>query len=165
MKTREPRRKVMIPARFKAASGWRDACILNVSSRGAMVYAPDLPSRGEIVELRRGQLTIMARVMWRTGGRCGVKTQELISVDQLLADPEAENSVSSQPSMGMRVDRRVRQRNAAEAHDASRRRGRLIEYGFIGALVMLAAGVLVQAVASTFSRPLAATEAALVSAQ
>jgi hypothetical protein len=54
MKTREPRRKVLVGARIRHGLKWDDIRILNVSSRGLCLHSRDAPPRGIYVKLRRG---------------------------------------------------------------------------------------------------------------
>ena len=81
---RELRRRVIVPARLHSSSGWTDACILNVSSRGLMIHSALAGPQGSIVELRRGPHAIVACVVWRDGARVGLKTEERLAVEDLI---------------------------------------------------------------------------------
>jgi hypothetical protein len=125
---------VMVRARMRALSGWSDTCILNVSSRGLMINGT-APVRGDTVELWHGEHVIVATVMWRKGTRAGLRAEDRIPVDDLLAmskSPSLQLTAGSWPE----VDRR----KAARTHEESRVRSRLIE--FCGAAAVAAgAGV------------------------
>ena len=82
---RELRRRVIMPARLHSSSGWTDACILNVSSRGLMIHSARAGPQGSIVELRRGPHAIVACVVWRDGARVGLKTEERLAVEDLIS--------------------------------------------------------------------------------
>ena len=53
------RRRVLLPARMRTSAGWSDACILNVSSRGALIHAKRPITQGSVVELRHGDHVIV----------------------------------------------------------------------------------------------------------
>ena len=74
MTAREPRLKVLVRARIKAGATWHDACILNISSRGMLMQAGVPPVRGSYLEIRRGPVLVVARVMWTKQHRFGVKS-------------------------------------------------------------------------------------------
>ena len=83
-KNREWRRSVLVKARIKSADGWRDASILNVSSRGLMIYSACCSNPGNEVELRGGDQVIRARVMWRKGQRAGLRTDSVLPVIDII---------------------------------------------------------------------------------
>src|SRR5688500_3432601 len=72
-RNREWRRCVRVKARIKSSDGWRDASILNVSSRGLMIHSSCCSNPGGEVELRGGDQIIRARVVWRKGDRAGLR--------------------------------------------------------------------------------------------
>jgi len=78
MRPREDRRRVMISSRLRCGIQWRDAVIVNVSSRGVGLSAGSPPDPGSYVEIRRGAYLIVARVIWVNGVRFGVRTQDCV---------------------------------------------------------------------------------------
>ncbi len=74
MKQREARQPVAVPARLRVATGWQDATILNMSTRGIMFRCTFPMERGHYLELRRGGHVIVAQVMWGRDGRYAAKT-------------------------------------------------------------------------------------------
>ena len=87
---RELRRRVMLRARMRAPSGWSDACILNVSSRGLMINAPAAwATQGSTIELWHGEHVIVGTIVWRKGTRAGLQSDECIPVDAILADGQS----------------------------------------------------------------------------
>ena len=157
MKPREPRQKVLVRARIKADAGWHDGCILNVSSRGLLLQAADPPAKGSYLEIRRGALVIVARVMWSKSHRFGVKSQDELPIDAIIRDVEV-------PAMGdgVRVgERRQAARPMLPTATRSRHQGRMIEYGFAIALAMAAAGFVASEVYGVLSSPVEAVTAAL----
>lgn len=157
MKPREPRHKVLVRARMKVGTGWHDSCILNISSRGMLMQTADPPARGSYLEVRRGALVIVARVMWANGHRFGVKSQDVLPIDAIVRDVEV-------PVVGdgVRVgERRQAVRPILSMATRSRHRGRAIEFGFVIALALSAAGFAASEVHALLSAPAEAVTAAL----
>ena len=160
MKPREPRKKVMIKARMRVGAAWRDACILDLSSRGLMIQANDPPPGGSYLELRRGRHVIIARVMWTRDRRAGLRAQDALPTEAIIAEPDH----SAGPPIVAGSERRTAP--AARAvrptdHEHSRWQSRAWEFAsvvFVGAAF---ATVAYGAVASALERPLASVENAL----
>src|SRR3954466_7284207 len=88
-KPRELRRRVVLPARMRIGSAWSDACILNISTRGLLIHTSSaMPSSG-VVELRRGEHVIVARVAWREGSRAGLCAEERVPVEEIMTLSQA----------------------------------------------------------------------------
>jgi len=149
---RELRRRVVVPARLRHGSSWSDACILNVSSRGLMIHTGRPIVRGMEVELRRGASVILARVVWRDGGRAGLRSEDRVPIEDIV-------TLGQSPALQLTAtgDRRKRPR----LDDHSRLQGRAIEFG--GVLVIAASLALAgfTMVGAAFARPLAAVTSAL----
>lgn len=154
---RELRRRVVLPARLRSGAQWSDACILNISSRGLMIQAGRAGPEGTLVELRRGNLVIIAHVVWRDGARAGLATDDRLPVDEILSIGQS-SALQLVASNGALIDRRKRPRQ--EAGDA-RLRGRALEFLGVGAIaILLSLGVWLLA-KQAFAEPLARIEAAL----
>ena len=154
---RELRRRVMLRARLRAMSGWSDACILNVSSRGLMINAPSaLAAQGSTIELWHGDRVIVATVVWRKGSRAGLQAEDRVPVDEILAisqSPALQLTAGSWPDVERRRNPRM--------HDNGRPRARLVE--FAGS-VAIACGLALSAfvfVEHAFVGPLQHIQAAL----
>jgi hypothetical protein len=144
-----------MPARLRSGSGWTDACILNISSRGLLIHSARAGPLGSTVELRRGDYVIVARVMWRDGARSGLLSAERLPVEEILTLSHGL-SLQLTANDGKSVDRRQERR-----HDESRRRGRGLEFWGIsvfGAALAVATFSMVQ---QALSRPMAMIQAAL----
>ncbi|MEO8142433.1 MAG: hypothetical protein ABI617_07225 [Sphingomicrobium sp.] len=121
---------------MKAGPVWQDTCILNISSRGMLMQAADPPVSGSYLEIRRGALVIVARVMWTKTHRFGVKTQDTLPIDAIVRNIEL-----AVVGEGMRIgQRRQAGRVSLSTATRSRHQGRAIEYGFAVALAMAVAG-------------------------
>lgn len=102
---REWRRCVRVRARINSPAGWRDASILNVSSRGLMIAAPACSDPGTWVELRGGDQVIVARVVWRKGQRAGLRSDgvlPLMDIISLTERPDAKGEGRPAPVLTCR---------------------------------------------------------------
>lgn len=157
MKPREPRHKVLVRARINAGAGWHDGCILNVSSHGLLLQADDPPAKGSYLEIRRGALVIVARVVWTKNHRFGVKAQDELPIDAIAHNVEV-------PVMGKGVrvgERRRAARTQLPAATRSRHQGRAMEYVFVVSLAVVAARFAASEVHALLSAPVDAMAAAL----
>jgi hypothetical protein len=157
MKNREPRRPVVLKARLRDSAGWRDACILNLSSSGLMIHTDSAPQRGSILEVRRGDHVIVAQVMWSSDRRAGLKAQHAIAIEALASSaPAPECALSG----GGRVDRRAKPRRD-DAHQASRERGRAMQFGSLAVSALAGAALAAAAVTSLLDASMAQVAAVL----
>jgi hypothetical protein len=84
-KSRELRRRVMLPARVLDGAGWSNACILNISSRGMLLHAKSAAPKGSCIELTHGHYVITARVVWRSGAKLGLAAEARLPIEDLAA--------------------------------------------------------------------------------
>ena len=117
LRPREPRTSVLVPCRLNHGSHWIDGCVHNVSSRGMLLAADDAPDTGAYIDIRRGTLVIIARVMWRKGRFFGVRTQDRIDVSTLVNEPRRNRPPVAD---GTPAERRSTARLAAEGRAARR---------------------------------------------
>lgn len=147
----------MLRARMRALCGWSDACILNVSSRGLMINAPATSAKqGSTIELWHGDRVIVATVMWRSGSRAGLQTDDRLPVEDILA-LSTTNSLQLTAAPWPAADRRKKPRK----DEGSRVRGRRMEFVatlLIGASLAGGAAFMVQ---EALARPLDVVRAAL----
>lgn len=133
---REWRRCVRVSARINSPAGWRDASILNVSSRGLMIAAPSCSDPGTMVELRGGDQLIVARVVWRKGQRAGLRADGVLPVMDIISLTEKPATKSGDRPGPVPVCRRARPRD--EQHIA--RWPKLLELASVvgtGALIVV----------------------------
>jgi hypothetical protein len=155
---REPRQATATPARLNSDGRWQNVCIRNISSRGLMVELQNPPPRGHYLEVRRGGHVIVGRVVWATGYRAGIVTQERLDVAAVLAEanvPPRRPKVDGQP-----IERRRAPRQQ-ERHERSRIVGRFIEYGGFLLLGAVGAVVAMDMARAALDRPLHEVEQAL----
>ena len=144
---------------MKSGDGWHDACILDLSRRGAGLQAATAPRRGTYVEVRRGFHVIVARVVWSRGHRFGVATQDDLPVDSIAAD-RAPSSRTHQFE-GRAADRRLLPRAVPDRAEASRgwsQRLQFLSAVMGGAVAAMIAGAEVR---DALAAPLAEVRSAL----
>ena len=149
----------MIKARMRVGAAWNDVCILDISPRGLAMQAAAPPPRGTYLEVRRGDHEILARVVWVNRHRFGVRTQDVLAIEQIVSRPDlsAPTPCADEPI----AERRGSQRSAAERHEASRLLSRAMEFAFLSVFAASAAVVTFSAAAEALHRPLAKASAAL----
>jgi hypothetical protein len=158
-KPRELRTSVVLAARIRADTGWGDACILNVSSRGLLITSSRVGGEGSTVELRHGAHAIVARVVWRKGTRAGLRTSERVPFEDIVTLSRASALRLTAPQWPG-TDRRKQPRPTERLH-ASRQRSRMIEFASIAVIGISLAATLFSMVETAFARPLAMVQAAL----
>ena len=158
-RSRELRRRVVLPARVRTPVGWSDACILNVSSRGLLIHSRGTAETGTMIELHHRNHAIVARVMWRDGARTGLRSEDRVPVEEIMILGQAHNvtlTAVEQPG----AERRRAPRHEVQ-HEESRARGRTIEFaGALAIAAVLASGMLAM-VETALARPLASIGAVL----
>jgi hypothetical protein len=146
----------MLRTRLRAPSGWTDACILNVSSRGLMINAGAGPAEGSTIELWHGEHLIVATVVWRNGAKAGLQAEERVPIEEILAmgrAPALRLTAGEWP----RIDRRKKSRAAPD----SRVRGRAIEFAGIAVIAASLAFGALSMIEAAFARPLVYVHSAL----
>jgi hypothetical protein len=153
VKQREPRRKVMLRARMRCGADWDDVLIHNMSSRGLLATADTPCPRGTVIEIRRIHHVIIGRVVWQKGAYFGVRTQDRIDIDGILAaKPPTDKPAPSQD------DRRAADRPSASIADRearSRYVARMVQFAVMIAVVGTAALLMASEIGSVLSRPFA----------
>jgi len=153
---RELRRRVVLPARMRTESSWSDACILNISSRGLMIHVGRGAPQADMVELRRGEHVIVARVVWRDGSRAGLHSDDRLPVEEIL-------SLSQAPALQLTAARPFveRRRQPRREHERSRWRARWFEFAGVAVVGASFAATLFSMIESALAKPMDAVRAAL----
>lgn len=76
----EPRVRAMVRARMTDNAGQRDVCLVDISTRGLLATTAQPPTRGEIVEIKVGNSSIVGQVRWASDRRFGLALRERVSV-------------------------------------------------------------------------------------
>lgn len=139
VKQREPRRQVLVKARMRVGSDWRDVSIRNVSSRGMMLASDEPPPPGAYIEIRKTFMTIVARAVWARDGFFGIRTQDDVDFDELMENAKGPPA-GWKPGMDRRTADRAAQHRPAEKAGRGRQFARAFQFAAItGAVVGLAA--------------------------
>jgi PilZ domain-containing protein len=154
-KSRELRRRVVLPARMRFGASWSDACILNLSSRGLLIHTSRPAPTGSQIELRRGEHIIVARVVWRDGAKAGLRAEDRVPVEEIVTLGQSQ---AFQITAGRAP---VERRKYPRPEDQHRLRGKAIEFASVVAIGASLAGGAAMLVEQAFARPLAMVEAAL----
>jgi hypothetical protein len=117
----------MLLTRMRAGGSWSNATILNLSSRGLMVDATAGALQADKVELWHGEHFIVATVIWRRAMRAGLRAENPIPVDSLMALSQTPSLQLSETPQWPQVERRRRPR----AGEDSRFQARAFEFGSI----------------------------------
>jgi len=161
LKPREERRKVLVRARMRVGGAWHDACIVNVASRGLGLQAARPPQRGDYVEICRGVHVVIGQVVWRSDRRFGVRTQRTIPICSLINEPDRSALLAQSALVGRPLpERRLTPRDSFAA-EASRHRGRAMQFAMIALGTACVASFLGAAAHDALARPLAAVNSAL----
>jgi len=145
----------MLQARLRSASGWSDACILNISSGGMLIFSKGEAEPGSRVEIRRSGSLVIARVAWRENQRMGLSSDGPIQVAEIISPETAMAAADFAVDLDKVGAKRVRR--PAE----SRTRGRRWE--FVSAVVIgsLMAVIAAQSVWDSLAAPLDSVRTAL----
>ncbi|WP_416222237.1 PilZ domain-containing protein [Sphingomonas sp. LY160] len=156
MKPREPRTKVLIKARMRSGSAWRDIYLLDMSRRGALVQAAAPPPTGSYIEVRRGSRLIVARVVWADNQRFGVFAQDPIAINDFIQDPDGLRDQDCVTRRAHPSERRASPRppTAVDRHDRSRQIGRSVEFFGVLGLVLGLGGAIFQSLQSALIVPM-----------
>jgi hypothetical protein len=139
---------------MRTAAGWSDACILNVSSRGALIHSKRPITEGSAIELRHGDQVIFGRIVWHEGAKAGVQSDHRIPVEHILSLADAPALMLAAPVRG---DRRRRPRT----HEQSRQQSRLMEFAGVVIITVAFSSAAFALVGEAFARPLAQVRDAL----
>lgn len=66
-----------------------------MSNKGLLISCKNPPAIGTYVDIRRGTLVIIGRVVWKGGSRFGVQTQDPVSIAALVNEPVLKSRPSA----------------------------------------------------------------------
>ena len=160
---REERRTIMLQARLRADDGWCEATIANVSPRGVMIRCASPPERSNVVEIRHRGLCIVGRVMWSRGSRCGIRTQDPIDIDSLLAKSPITTTKKTTAEWRAVSPQRAKayRPSLAVQSDASKQTARFLDWIVIATAGAVAAAMVASAADSFLGAPLSRASDAL----
>lgn len=154
LKPREARQSVVFTVRIRQDSGWTDACIRNISSRGLKLEMKSPPPKGSFIEIRRGSLVIVGQVRWSEPNCCGLRTQDRITVAQLQR-AQAEAAAASKESGYSERRATVRVLTPEEIAERSRMKSALFQRVILIAAVVVGAIILATSMFDVMQKPMA----------
>lgn len=92
----EPREEVALAGSALALGCSRSIVISDLSPDGAQIDGRELPPPGEDVLMVAGSQDAFARIMWRTGDKCGIRFDETFAAENiaLMKEEAAWTSVA-----------------------------------------------------------------------
>lgn len=122
-KPRDRRQRIIVSASMNAGGNESPVVILNVSQRGLLASSSSPPPRGHYVEIRKGGIIIVGRVIWSGNQTFGVRTQDNIDFPSLTGIrstgmPNDAAKVSGKDSIA--TWRRADKAGSFSAYDQSR---------------------------------------------
>ncbi len=166
-KPREQRIWVSIPSRMRIDNWWTDICIRNISAHGLLIASANPPARGSYVEIRRGTQIIVARAVWADGQYCGLRSQERLPIQQIIAEPRlTRRPVVAVETADGAADRRRDERRAsataiAERQDRSRRFAAAFQFVLLVAAAVGMSGWAAMSVYRLLAAPILSVDHAL----
>lgn len=156
---------MLIGARMRVGARWGDVRILNISSRGLLIQSAEAPPRGSYLEVRRGMHTIVGRVVWAGDERFGVQTQDPLSIEAIIREPDRSGREFAEPGEeDAPFDRRAQQqrrRSTEQRLERSKVIGRSAEFVCVGLVGLAAALTGYAALEQAFAKPMSQVTAAL----
>ena len=147
---------------MRVGASWSDVCIRNMSSRGLLVETATPPAQAVYVEIRRGPSVIVARCVWVREDRCGLRTQERMTIDELdnqSTKIKAQFVESAWAQSG--IDRRSPNRASEIRLDQNSMPARISEFAVIALFGGLLAYVAAASLQEAFARPISVATAAI----
>ncbi|WP_443027598.1 hypothetical protein [Sphingomonas sp. LR55] len=121
--------------RLNISGKWSDGCIHDVSNKGLLISCTNPPAIGTYVDIRRGTLVIIGRVVWKGGSRFGVQTQDPVNIAALVNEPV----LKSRPSASRRsLTREKPVQSVTQRAERNRQRSSTIQFVCV---VMAALGI------------------------
>ncbi len=149
----EDRSQAILQARLRGGGAEREACLLDLSSRGFMALADPAPPRGTFVELLVGRHSLVGQVQWSEERRFGVKLREQIDSLAVLGNEAGPTA--------LKVAKIARNKPSVQARLAfSQHFARGFTYGILAAVAAVAATTMASAVTASLA-PLTKVTSAL----
>lgn len=131
-------------ARVRGGGAERDACLLDLSSRGFMALADPPPPRGCYIELLVGRHSLVGQVQWSEERRFGVRLRERIDAQVVLGNEAGPAA--------LKAAKVTRHKPSIESRMAFSRH---VARGFTYGILVAVAGVMATTMASAVSSSLA----------
>lgn len=95
-------KELSVPCRLNVSGKWSNGCVHDVADKGLLISCTSPPPIGTYVDIRRGTLVIIGRVVWQSGSRFRVRTQDPVSIAALVNEPvlKSRPATSDRRSLG-----------------------------------------------------------------
>lgn len=117
-----------------------------------MIHTGRPISHGTRVEIRRGVHVIVARVVWKDGGRAGLRAEDRVPVKDII-------TLGQSPSLQLTVAGDERRKHLCP-EERNRLRDRAIEFAGVVLIAAALTGAGLSMVDAAFERPIAAVSTA-----
>lgn len=152
---------MFVRARMRSEQGWSDVTIANASSRGLMLQSTAPLQRNAFIEVRHGSVCIVGRIVWSSGPKCGVRTQDPVDVGVLLSPaPDKGHPTQAERRSAPRPSEK-RRPPADELAESSSRFARAFDWIVMTLLACGVGGFMAHAAWTALDAPLAQVTAAL----
>ncbi|MEP5938496.1 MAG: PilZ domain-containing protein [Erythrobacter sp.] len=140
----EDRTKVMIRASMRDSGPKRDACVLDLSTRGLLATTAKPPKYGEFVELSVNGKTLVGHVKWSGERRFGITFQDRISVMSVI------NGTNEPVKLKAARLARAGNRGSVEVYTDSRQLGQMLQFGVLVLCAICAAFIISNMIDAAF---------------
>lgn len=147
-------KELSIACRINVGGKWSSGCIHDVSDHGLLLSSIAPPPIGTYVDIRRGTLIIIGRVIWVGGNRFGVRMQDPVGLATLLSEPV----LNRRPAVAERRSetRDTTVRRTAEQADRNRRLSSTFQFACLVIIGLGAACFAAMQCYTLLSKPLVA---------
>lgn len=139
---------------MRSEATWADTSIVNVSARGLGLQTVRAPRPGGYVEIRKGNVCIIAQVVWTEGQRFGVRTQDDVDLRALTAKARSADGSRAEDGAEEPASLRWKQipRRHSEIAERNRMLGRAAEFAWLGIGAAAASLLIVHAIHQTLQK-------------
>lgn len=96
-KRRAKRARVLLAAKLRIGASEIDVRLRDLSQKGALIEALNVPAQGTEVVFARGSLCVPARVAWSTEGRAGLEFAYMVDESEVLVQLKRTTTDQNQP--------------------------------------------------------------------
>lgn len=160
-KKRDQRRTISLTVQLRHEDGWFDVTIADVSSRGLMIKSARPPNRGTFIEVCHRSVRVVGQVVWSTGNRFGVRTQDPIDLEALSQGAIAPMKRGGERGTVPRSATVAQRTTDIELTQASKRFAVVFNWVVVAAAGALAAALVADVALTTLKAPLDAAMRAM----
>ena len=140
----EDRSKVMIRASLRDAGPIRDACVLDLSTRGLLATTANPPKYGEFIEITVNNKALVGHVKWSSERRFGIVFRERVSVISII------NGGSEPVKLKAARMARANARGSSESYADSRQFSQILQLAVLAGCAICAAFIISNMIDAAF---------------